>query len=98
MLEADSLNTSRSHPPPRSACPAANLSASVDLPTPPGPHSTYLSLRPASSVPSSHLCRGFSSRVRPCSPSDGTDTLKASGAASAIVKKSSVVLNKKRAG
>jgi hypothetical protein len=32
------------------------------------------------------LCRGFSSRVRPCSPSDGTDTLKASGAASAIVK------------
>ena len=41
---------------------------------------------PASSLPSSHLCRGFSSRVRPCSPSDGTDTLKASGAASAIVK------------
>jgi hypothetical protein len=39
---------------------------------------------PASSLPSSHLCRGFSSRVRPCSPSDGTDTLKASGAASAI--------------
>ena len=65
--------------------PGALAQYRVEQP-PPGPHSTYLSLRLASSSPSSHLCMSFSGRDRLCSPSDSTDMLKASGPrASAIV-------------
>ena len=75
MLDADSTNTSRSPLPPHSTCDAANLTASVDLPVPPGPNST--NLRHPS--PSNHSCRARSSFFRTCSPSTGAaTTLKAS--------------------
>ena len=55
-----------------------------------------LSLRPASSLTSSHLCMSFSSRDRPCSPSDGTDMFKASASASASARLASVPLTSER--
>jgi len=69
--QADSLNTSRSQPPQRPACPAGGGS---DERRPLNPQCSRWA------GPSSHLCMSFSGRDRLCSPSDGTDTLKATGA------------------
>jgi hypothetical protein len=79
MLEADSLKTSRIHPP-------AKLERQRRLSHASGaPQHILQASAPPRRLPSSHLYMRFSSRDRPCSPSDGTDTLatlKASGAAS----------------